>query len=69
MYLYSDLKSSSPLSNFLASRMVINIDQRSLYSENSTTKNIEVRHFAVQLKLTLNIFHLIWENSFVQQKC
>ena len=58
MYLYNALESSSPLSNFLVSRMVNNINQRTLCSENSTTRKVVVGHFSVQLKLTLNLFHL-----------
>ena len=58
MYLYNALESPSPLSNFLVSRMVNNINQRTLCSENSTTRKVVVGHFSVQLKLTLNLFHL-----------
>lgn len=58
MYLYNALESPSPLSNFLVSRMVNNINQRTLCSENSTTRKVMVGHFSVQLKLTLNLFHL-----------
>lgn len=49
MYLYSDLKSSSPLSNFLASRMVIN-----------TTKDPSILKTALLKALTLGILQYNW---------